>query len=120
MGKSEDKKEDAPSDCTGFSLTMGAMRRNGIVAKAGRRFKITIRYRRGGRSTLQIVSSATLLPNRPDQIWIPDITYVWMCEGWLYLAVALDLFSRAIVGWATSVNIDAELVCEAPGRALDR
>jgi putative transposase len=56
----------------------------------------------------------------PNQVWTSDITYIWTQEGWLYLAVVLDLFSRSIVGWATSAYVDAALVCEALGRALDR
>ena len=36
----------------------------------------------------------------PDTTWVTDITYLWTDEGWLYLAVILDLFSRAVVGWA--------------------
>jgi putative transposase len=49
----------------------------------------------------------------PNQKWTADITYVATAEGWLYLAVILDLFSRRVVGWVTSSTIDAELVCSA-------
>jgi transposase InsO family protein len=49
-----------------------------------------------------------------------DITYLWTAEGWLYLAVVLDLFSRTIVGWSTGARIDAELVCRAINVALIR
>ena len=49
-----------------------------------------------------------------------DITYIWTMEGWLYLAVVVDLFSRLIVGWATSIRIDAALVCGAFVRAFRR
>ena len=38
--------------------------------------------------------------SKPDQAWVADITYVWTLEGWLYLAVILDLFSRRVVGWS--------------------
>jgi putative transposase len=54
----------------------------------------------------------------PDQIWASDITYVATAEGWLYLAVILDLFSRRVVGWKLSVSLDASLVCNALQNAL--
>ena len=54
----------------------------------------------------------------PNQKWVADITYIPTREGWLYLAVVLDLYSRRVVGWATSMNIDAGLVCAALRKAL--
>ena len=56
----------------------------------------------------------------PDQVWAGDITYLWTAEGWLYLAVLLDLYSRKVVGWAMSAHIDATLVQEALRMALGR
>lgn len=55
---------------------------------------------------------------RPDQKWLADITYIRLTEGWLYLAVILDCFSRRIVGWSLSRHVDAELVCAALEMAL--
>lgn len=57
---------------------------------------------------------------RPDQKWLADITYLRLAEGWLYLAVVLDCFSRRIVGWSLSRQIDAALVCAALEMALRR
>jgi transposase InsO family protein len=54
----------------------------------------------------------------PDQIWVSDITYVATTEGWLYLAIILDLFSRRVVGWKLSESLDASLVCTALQNAL--
>ena len=56
----------------------------------------------------------------PDQVWAGDITYIWTAEGWLYLSVLMDLYSRKVVGWAMSSRIDAELVQEALRMALGR
>jgi transposase InsO family protein len=56
----------------------------------------------------------------PDQKWLADITYIRLVEGWLYLAVVLDCFSRRIVGWSLSRHIDAELVCAALEMAVHR
>jgi putative transposase len=55
---------------------------------------------------------------RPDQKWVADITYIRLAEGWLYLAVILDCFSRRVVGWSMSRQIDAALVCQALEMAL--
>ena len=57
---------------------------------------------------------------QPDQVWAGDITYVSTQEGWLYLAILLDLYSRKIVGWAMSSRIDAELVQDALHMAIGR
>jgi putative transposase len=61
---------------------------------------------------------AHLQPERPDQIWVSDITYVATVEGWLYLAVILDLFSRRVVGWKVGESLEAGLVCSALENAL--
>lgn len=50
--------------------------------------------------------------------WTCDLTYVWTDEGWLYLAVVLDLYSRRVVGWSLSESLKSELVSEAFGMAL--
>jgi putative transposase len=57
---------------------------------------------------------------QPDQVWVGDITYVWTTEGWLYVAVLLDLYSRKVVGWAMSHRVDSSLVQEALRMALGR
>lgn len=57
-------------------------------------------------------------PTQPNCAWAGDITYVWTAEGWLYLAVVLDLFSRKVVGWAMSEKIDRELALSALNMAL--
>ena len=52
-------------------------------------------------------------PGRPNQAWAGDITYIPTRQGWLYLAIVVDLFSRRIIGWATSAVADARLALEA-------
>ena len=54
----------------------------------------------------------------PNRVWAGDITYVWTLEGWLYLAVLLDLYSRRVVGWAMSQRITVELTEQALTMAL--
>jgi putative transposase len=58
-------------------------------------------------------------PDKPNSTWATDITYVWTGEGWLYLAVVLDLFSRLVVGWSMSEHIDTQLVLGALEMALE-
>lgn len=58
--------------------------------------------------------------NQPNKVWVADITYIWTQEGWLYLAVVIDLFSRKVVGWACSARIDSSLVCLALEMAVHK
>jgi len=59
-----------------------------------------------------------LQPSAPDQIWVADITYVRLRQGFVYLAVVLDAFSRKVVGWAMAQTLEAVLAVEALQRAL--
>lgn len=53
-----------------------------------------------------------------DQAYVSDITYIWTQEGWLYLAVVIDLYSRKIVGWSMSSRMKAQMVCDALRMAI--
>lgn len=55
---------------------------------------------------------------QPDQAWVQDITYIWTSEGWLYLAVVIDLYSRKVVGWSMGTRMKAQLVCDALTMAM--
>jgi hypothetical protein len=61
-----------------------------------------------------------LVPSQPDQIWVSDITYVATRQGWLFLAVILDFFSRLVVGWKLGESLEAVLVATALQNALAR
>jgi putative transposase len=72
---------------------------------------------------------STVAPNRleqnfvvsaPDKVWVTDITYLKTLEGWLYLAVVIDLFSRGVVGWSMKTTIARELVLDALLMAVSR
>lgn len=58
--------------------------------------------------------------NEPNRVWAGDITYVWTDDGWLYLAVVLDLYSRKVIGWATGARLTADLAENALTMALWR
>lgn len=56
--------------------------------------------------------------DRPNALWLADVTYVPNLEGWLYLAAVLDVFSRYLVGWALAARLSSQLVLEALNRAF--
>ena len=55
---------------------------------------------------------------KPNEKWATDITYIWTAEGWLYLAVVMDLYSRRIVGWSTPEHLETSLCLDALSRAI--
>lgn len=56
----------------------------------------------------------------PDRVYASDVTYIWTQEGWLYLAVVIDLYSRKVVGWSMNSRMKAQLVCDALRMAIWR
>jgi putative transposase len=64
------------------------------------------------------VLARSFVADRPNEKWATDITYVWTAEGWLYLAVVMDLYSRRIVGWATADHLETSLCLDALAMAL--
>ncbi len=93
------------------------MRKDGLRARRKRAFRPRTTVS-GKLSVPNLVKD--LEPTHIDQIWVSDITYVATLEGWLYLAVILDLFSRKVVGWKLGESLEAELVQEALDNALCR
>lgn len=91
------------------------MRQRGLVARKKRAFRPKTTVAGRGAEPNRI---AGLSPEGPDQIWASDITYVATKEGWLYLAVVLDLFSRRVVGWKLDESMEADLVSTALHNAL--
>ncbi|MDB5313668.1 MAG: family transposase [Gemmataceae bacterium] len=95
------------------------MRTHGIRAKAPRRFVRTTD------STHRLPGAESLLdrnvdPEGPNEPWCADVTYVPTREGWLYLAVVEDLFSRMVVGWSMAETMESRLVGDALPMALAR
>jgi len=88
------------------------MRVHGIRARHKRRYKATT----DSRHALPIaenVLARDFAPQAPNQAWSSDITYIWTDEGWLYLAVVLDLFNREVVGWSIKPRMTADIVTDA-------
>ena len=90
-----------------------------LRAKARRRYKATTQ----SNHTLPVapnILEQNFEAEKPNQKWVSDITYIWTDDGWLYLAVVLDLYSRRVVGYAMSNRIDRALVISALRMALFR
>jgi putative transposase len=85
------------------------MRENSLRAKRVKKFKVTTDSRHSEPVADNLLDRAFKVSG-PDKVWVSDITYIWTDEGWLYLAVFLDLFSRMVVGWSMSERMTSELV----------
>ena len=88
------------------------MRQNGIKAVRTRKHKVTTDSNHSFNITPNLLDRK-FTASGPNQKWAGDITYIWTSEGWLYLAVILDLYSRRIIGWAASNRMKRDLVIRA-------
>jgi putative transposase len=95
------------------------MRTAGIRAKTVRKFRPTTNSAHT-HPVAQNLLAQDFTARAPNQRWVSDITYIPTEEGWLYLAVVLELYSRAVIGWAMAPRITARLVHDALTRALWR
>ena len=95
------------------------MRDLGLKAKKRRRFKVTTESRHSFPVAANILDRKFDV-EKPNSVWTADISYVWTLEGWLYLAVIMDLFSRQIVGWAIDKRIKKQLALDALAMAFWR
>lgn len=93
------------------------MREKGIVARQKRRFRRTTDSNHANPIAPNVLER-DFEPAAPNQAWAGDVTYISTSEGWLYLAVLLDLFSRRVVGWAMSTSNDTALALATLRRAV--
>ncbi|EAM8566622.1 IS3 family transposase [Salmonella enterica] len=96
-----------------------SLRRQGLRAKASRRFR-PVSYRKHGLPVSENLLKQDFYASGPNQKWVGDITYLRTGEGWLYLAVVIDLWSRSVIGWSMSSRMTAQLACDALQMALWR
>jgi len=94
------------------------MRNCGIRSKMRRRFVVRTTESRHPHPVAKNHLQREFNPPAPNRVWAADITYIPTSEGWLYLAVVLDLYSRKIVGWSVADHLRAELPCAALKMAL--
>ena len=95
------------------------MREAGVKARYRRKYRVTTNSNHR-QPVFENVLEREFDVSAPDQAYVSDITYVWTQEGWLYLAVFIDLFSRRVVGWSMGSRINARLVTDALQMALWR
>lgn len=92
------------------------MRREGIVAKRRKKFRVTTDSKHAHPIAPNVLNRDFTV-ELPNTAWVTDVTYVWTHQGWLYLAAILDLCSRRVVGWAAGANNDRQLALDALQRA---
>lgn len=95
------------------------MQEAGIVAVQKRKFRLTTNSKHNY-PVWPNVLERNFSVDRPNAVWVSDITYIWTFEGWLYLAAVLDLFSRGVVGLAMDKTIADTLVTQAMRQAILR
>lgn len=95
------------------------MQLHGWRARAAKKFKATTNSNHRLPVAPNLLQQ-NFLAYKPNEKWVSDITYVWTEEGWLYLAVVMDLYSRMVVGWALSERMTAQLVIDALQMAIWR
>lgn len=113
------KIQQEDGKCYDLKTIAASLKRQGLIAKAARKFKATTNSKHNlpvFDNRLKQDFSATA----PNQKWAGDITYLWTDEGWLYLAVMIDLFSRQVIGWSMAERMTADLVCDALQMAIFR
>lgn len=94
-----------------------SLHRQGLVAKAARQFKATT-HSNHNLPVFDHRLGQDFTATAPNPKWVGDITYLGTDEGWLYLAVVIDLFSRQVIGWAMGERMTADWVCDALQMAI--
>ena len=105
-------------ECVSRNRVARLMRKNGIRSKHRRRFRVTTQSNHR-RPVAPNLLEREFSAEKPNEVWVGDITYIWTLEGWLYLAVLLDLFSRRVVGWSMDERIQDDLTLSALEMAIE-
>jgi len=112
-------------DLRDLGIPCGRYRARTLMAMAG----VSVSRRRKFKVTTESSHDLPVAPNLlsrdfsaqgPNRAWVGDITYIWTREGWLYLAVVIDLFSRMVVGWSLGARITRRLVMDALMMGVNR
>jgi transposase InsO family protein len=88
------------------------MRKYGIFSRTKKKFKVTTKQSYRASFSANLINGS-FRADKKNQIWTSDITYIWTNEGWMYLAVVLDVYNREIIGWSLSQRAAADLVLNA-------
>ena len=109
----------AEGDVVSTKKVATLMREEGLAARAKKRFRATTDSKHSDPIAANIVERNFITEEKNDT-WVTDVTCIWTRCGWLFLAVMLDLFSRRVVGWATSATNDRFLALDALRDALTK
>jgi len=88
------------------------MKKYGIFSRTKKKFKVTTKQKVSAKFNENLLDGKFQV-SRKNEVWTSDITYIWTKQGWLYLAVVLDIYNREIIGWSLSQNLSADLVVRA-------
>lgn len=112
----KDVVQEAKIDCC-LETVRRVLAEKGLFSKVKRRFVVTTDSNHN-QPVADNLLERDFTADAPNLKWTADITYIPTAEGWLYLSAVMDLYSRRIVGWSMSADIDAGLVCDALRMAL--
>jgi len=104
--------------CHGRNRIARLMREQGLCGRQKKRYRVVTTDSKHDQPIAPNRLAEMAVAQKPNQIWVADITYVATAQGWVYVAGILDLYSRKIVGWAVSQQIDTALVLMALSMAL--
>jgi len=93
------------------------MRQASIFSRKRRKFRVTTHSKHSFPKAENLVRQ-NFSTDKPNRLWVSDITYIWTKEGWLYLVVIIDVFSRLVVGWSLSNQLHHSLVIQAFQQAV--
>lgn len=96
------------------------MKAAGLRSKVRRKFRVNTTDSKHDHPIAPDLLDRDFTAERPNQVWVSDITYIPTDEGWLYLGSTMDLFSRLIVGWSMSTTLETPVVINALQMAIDR
>ena len=96
-----------------------SLKRQGLRAKASAKFRPKTTDSNHRLPVYKNVLEQEFSAERLNEKWVGDITYLDTAEGWLYLAVVIDLYSRKVVGWSMSERMNKELACDAFSNAMN-
>jgi transposase InsO family protein len=94
------------------------MKKYGIFSRTKKKFKVTTKQDYAASFSANMLNGS-FRAEKKNQIWTSDITYIWTNEGWLYLAVVLDVYNREIIGWSLNQRASADLVLNALTMAIN-
>ncbi len=119
MNHDKQKELSENGDSHDIKTIAASMKRQDLTPKAARKFKCTTDSKHKMPVAPNLLAQ-DFNATAPNQKWAGDITYLTTSEGWLYLAVVIDLYSRQVIGWSMDTRMTATLVCDANGSVPSR